>query len=205
MSFGINKCATIIIKPLNFVSFLGYEEPTFHLGMYSIPKASVYIYLGNPFSNGLSLMPIITYMNTRVRKSLFSFSSFLSNNKVPLTFKRSIIQLYIISKVLYFAPLLCSNKNNFKNVQSLINTALLWCIDSNSLNKENYLNIEKKKKCKNYIKRNSTVSVYALFLDLQVFPIAGFCVSFQIECFCKWRNSKCIIKDLINHIPSMPR
>ena len=41
--------------------------------------------------------------------------------------------------------------------------------------------------------------------DLQVFPIAGFCASFQIKCFRKWRNSKCIIKDLINHIPSISR
>ena len=47
MSFGINKC-TMAIKPLNFVSYPGYEEPTFHLGMYSIPKASVYIYLSIP-------------------------------------------------------------------------------------------------------------------------------------------------------------
>jgi len=37
MSFGINKCATIVIKPLNFVSYPDYEEPTFLLGMYSIP------------------------------------------------------------------------------------------------------------------------------------------------------------------------
>jgi len=120
MSFGINKCDTIVIKPLNFVSYPVYEEPTFYLGMYSI-----HIYLGISFSNDLSFEPIITYMNSKVKKSLFSFSSFLSNNKVPLTFKRSIIQLYIISKVLYFAPLLGSNKNNSKNVQSLINTALL--------------------------------------------------------------------------------
>jgi len=39
------------------------------------------------------------------------------------------------------------------------------------------------------------VSVYAISRDLQVFPMAGFCASFQIKCFCKWRNSKCIIKD----------
>jgi len=109
-----NKCATMVIKPLNFISYLGYEEPTFHLGMYSIFKESVYIYLGIPFSNDLSLEPIITYMNTKVRKSLFSFSSFLSNNKVPLTFKRPIIQSYIISKAQYFAPLLGSYQNNLK-------------------------------------------------------------------------------------------
>jgi len=89
--------------------------------MYSIPKESVYIYLGIPFSNDLSLEPINTYMNTKVRRSLFSFTSFLSNNRVSLTFKRSIIQSYIISKALYIASLLGSNKNNSKNVQSIFN------------------------------------------------------------------------------------
>jgi len=166
MSFGINKCTTMVIRPLNFVSYPGYEVPTFHLGTYSIPKEFVYIYLGILFNNDLSLEPFITYMNTKGRKSLFSFSSFLSNNKFPLTFKIFIIQSYIISKALYSAPILGSNKNNSKNVQSLINTVLLWCIDSDSWNKEDYLNIEKKKKCKNYIKRNSTVSIYALSRDL---------------------------------------
>jgi len=122
----------MIIKPLKFVLFPGYKEPTFPLSMYSVPKKSVYIYLDIPFSNDFSLEPFITYMNTKVRKFLLSFSSFfLSNNKIPLTFKRSIIQLYIISKTLYFAPLLGSNKNNFKNV---INNSLLWCIDSGSSN-----------------------------------------------------------------------
>ena len=41
MFIGINKCATIVIKQLNFVSYPYYEEPTFHLGMYSIPKESI--------------------------------------------------------------------------------------------------------------------------------------------------------------------
>jgi len=33
----------MVINHLNFVLYPGYEEPTFHLGMYSIPKESVYI------------------------------------------------------------------------------------------------------------------------------------------------------------------
>ena len=53
--------------------------------------------------NDLFLEPIITYMNTKIRKYLFSFFSFFIHNKVPLIFKRSIIQSYIISKALYFA------------------------------------------------------------------------------------------------------
>jgi len=76
MSFGIIKYATMIIKPLNFVSYPSYDEPTFHLGMYSIPKESMYIYLDIPFNNDLSLEPIITYMSTKVRKSLLSLASF---------------------------------------------------------------------------------------------------------------------------------
>jgi hypothetical protein len=46
------------IKFLNFVSYTGNGEPTFHHGMYSIPKESVYIYLDIPFSNDLSLEPL---------------------------------------------------------------------------------------------------------------------------------------------------
>jgi len=61
MSFGINKCATIVIKSLNFASYPGYEEPTFHLGMYSIPKGSVHIYLGIPsvMTFSLNLLSLI--------------------------------------------------------------------------------------------------------------------------------------------------
>jgi len=58
MSFGINKWVTMAIKFLNFVSYTGNGEPTFHHGMYSIPKESVYIYLDIPFSNDLSLEPL---------------------------------------------------------------------------------------------------------------------------------------------------
>jgi len=76
MSFDINKYDTMIIKPLKFVLFPGYKKPTFPLSMYSVPKESVYIFLGIPFSNDFFLKPFITYMNTKVRKTLFSFSSF---------------------------------------------------------------------------------------------------------------------------------
>jgi len=81
-------------------------------------------------------------------------------------------------KLLYFVTLLDSNKNNSKNVQSIINTALLWSIDSVSFNKKDYLNIEKmKKNAKSYTKRNSAVSIYALSRDFQMFPIVCFSTS----------------------------
>jgi len=79
--------------------------------------------------NDLFLEPIITYMNTKIRKYLFSFFSFFIHNKVPLIFKRSIIQSYIISKALYFALLLGSKNKKKKKIirmlQSSINIALL--------------------------------------------------------------------------------
>jgi len=88
---------------------------------------------------------------------------------------------------------------------------LLWCINSVSSNEEDYLNIEKKKKDVRVISKGSQRLVFMSYLvDLQAFPIAGFCASLQIKntffffffffFFCKWKNSKCIIKDLINHI-----
>ena len=62
---------------------------------------------------------------------------------------------------------------------------MLWCIDlSHKINNE----INKSKNvlsCRGYIKRNSTISTYALSRDLHIFPIAGFCTSMQVKCFCK--------------------
>jgi len=77
MTFGINKCATMVIKPLNFVQSRSYETPTFYLGMYSITKVSCYTYFGIPFSDDLSLQPVITNIQSKVRKSLFSFSNLI--------------------------------------------------------------------------------------------------------------------------------
>jgi len=56
----------MVNKPLNFVNYHGYEDPTFYLGMYSIPKESTYTYLGIPFSNDLSLKSIIAFMESKI-------------------------------------------------------------------------------------------------------------------------------------------
>jgi len=126
----------------------------------------------------LSLLSLI--LNIKVRKSLFSSSSFLFNHKVPLTFKRFIIQLYIISKALYFAPLLGSNKSNSKIVQSLINTSLLRCIDSDSSNKENYLNIDKKKKYIRVISKGTQRLVFMPYIVIfKYFQLMAFVLLFK--------------------------
>ena len=198
MSFGINKCATMVIKPIDFSRPPNYIDPTFYLGMYSIPKVTCYTYLGIPFDEDLSLKPILSTMYMKVQKSLFSFRSFLTNNSIPIGLKKIIIQSYIISKVAYYAPLLGSNKNRTARVQSLINTSLYWCINSYS----------SRSKCSNdsskvKYEKNPYISLYALSRDLKIAPLAGVCAAQQVKCFVKWRKSNCIIKDLIRSIPPM--
>ena len=100
--------------------------------MNSLPKVSCYTYLGIPFSEDLSLKPILSNMYIKVNKSLNSFKSFLTNNTIPIPFKKMILQSYIISKVLYYAPLLGSNQSRTSRVQSLLYKGMLWCIGSSS-------------------------------------------------------------------------
>ena len=198
MSFGINKCATIVVKPINFNKPPRYEDPTFYIGMYSIPKVTCYTYLGIPFDEDLSLKPILSNMYKKVNNSLYSLRNFLLNNSIPIGLKKIIIQSFVISKVLYYAPLLGSNKNRTSRVQSLLNTGMLWSI--NSLSRKN--NSSKDKKTVKY-ERNSYMSLYALSRDLKIPPLAGICAAQQIKCFIKWRKSNCIIKDLIRNIPKL--
>jgi len=79
MTFGIEKCATMVIKPMNFQSPPNYCDPIFYLGMSAILKVFSYIYLGIPFSDDLLLEHIISHMHFKVRKSLLSFTRFFSN------------------------------------------------------------------------------------------------------------------------------
>jgi len=49
-----------------------------------------------------------------------------TNSKIPIPFKKIIINSYVLSKVSYFAPLLGSNKARTNNTQKLINKGLRW-------------------------------------------------------------------------------
>jgi len=198
MSFGINKCATIVVKPVNFNKPPRYEDPTFYIGMHSIPKVTCYTYLGIAFDEDLSLKPILSNMYKKVNYSLYSLRNFLLNNSIPIGLRKIIIQSFIISKVLYYAPFLGSNKNRTSRIQFLLNTGMLWSI--NSLNRKN--NFSKDKKTVKY-ERNSYMSLYALSIDFKIPPLASICEAQQIKCFIKWRKSNCIIKDLIRNIPKL--
>jgi len=46
---GINKCATLVVKPINFVKRINYEDPSFFIGSNKLPKTDNYTYLGIPF------------------------------------------------------------------------------------------------------------------------------------------------------------
>jgi len=48
MSFGINKCVTMVIKRHNFVQSHSFEGLTFHLGKYSFPKIFMLYLSRNP-------------------------------------------------------------------------------------------------------------------------------------------------------------
>ena len=194
MSFGISKCATLVIKPLNFKKPKDYEEPTFYMGMSSLPKTSCYTYLGIPFSDDLSLKPILSNMYIKVNNALHLFKSFLLNRTIPIGFKVLVVKSFIISKALYYAPLLGSNKKRTSRIQSLLHKAILWTIGSYSKTENG------NSKCH---ARNPYLSIYALSRDLNIPPLAGICAAQQVKCFVKWRSSNCIIKDLVKDIPHM--
>ena len=129
-------------------------------------------------------------MYTKVNNSLNSFRNFLTNTSIPIGFKKKkIIQSYIISKPVYYSPLLGSNIDRTKRTQSLVHKAIHWSINSATNNK--------KKSGSPYL------STYALTRDFRIPPLSGICAAQQIKCFIKWRSSNCIIRDLVRNIPTM--
>ena len=40
MTFGISKCATLVVKPKNFIPSKHYENPTFKFGMNYLPSTN---------------------------------------------------------------------------------------------------------------------------------------------------------------------
>ena len=69
MTFGISKCATMVIKPKDFKYTPGYVDPIFYFSMTSIPKVSCYTYLGISFSEDIFLQPILSNMYNKVNRS----------------------------------------------------------------------------------------------------------------------------------------
>ncbi|KAG4096734.1 glycoside hydrolase superfamily [Neocallimastix lanati (nom. inval.)] len=93
----LKKCATMVIRP-DTPPFQNKRDPTIHLAGQPIPITKCYTY----------------------------YSKFLSNSKIPIPFKKIIINSYVLSKVSYFTPSLGSNKVRTNSTQKLINKGLRW-------------------------------------------------------------------------------
>ena len=119
MTFGINKCATMVIRPKNDPGTS--LDPIFKINNTPIPQTDCYTYLGIPFDNKLSLKPITSHLRNKIRKMLFATKGFLRNTSIPLYFKKQLFNSVIIGRVSYYAPLLGSNKMRSKSIQTLIN------------------------------------------------------------------------------------
>jgi len=65
---------------------------------------------------------------------------------------KKVLQSFVISKVIYYSPLLGSNKSRTARIQTLINTDLFWCIGS-FFSKNGKTNSEKQNKNKNKKKK----------------------------------------------------
>jgi len=180
MNFGINKCATMVIRP-DTPLFQNKRDPTFYLAGQPLPITDCYTYLGIPFDKTLSLKPVIKMLNNKVLKALYSVKNFLRNPRIPIPFKKIIINSYIISKVSYYAPLLGSNKTRTYKAQKLVNKALRWAAGIH--------------------KGKSFTSVYSISKDFNIPPLSAKCALAQVKCFDKWKNSNCIISSLVNNIP----
>ena len=183
MTFGINKCATLVVKPLHFTKPRNYQDPTFYLGIHPLPKTDQYTYLGIPFHESLQLTPIISKMNSKISHAVDSFFRFLTNRKVPIYFKTRILVSFVLSTILYYAPLLGSNKKNTSKAQGILNRGMFWSFG--------------------FYNKTSNTSIYNMSKELCIPPIASFCANAMIRCFNKWKNSSCIIADLVNNIPTL--
>jgi len=45
MTFGINNCDTLVVKPINFVKPINYEDPSFFIGSNKLPIVTNYLKL----------------------------------------------------------------------------------------------------------------------------------------------------------------
>ena len=113
-------------------------------------------------------------------KALFSIGNFLRNSRIPLPFKKLVLNAFVISKVSYFAPLLGSNKNKSKGAQNFVNMGLYWAAGVHNA--------------------KSFVSLYCISKDFNIPPLSAKCALIQTRCFNKWKYSNCIISYLVNNI-----
>ena len=92
MTFEINKCTTLIVKPINFVKSINYGKiPSFFIGNNKLTKTDNYTYLGIPFDESLSLKPIQSKLNSNLNVKLKLYFRFLINKSIPLPLKKYVL------------------------------------------------------------------------------------------------------------------
>jgi len=181
MTFGINKCATMVIRPKNSTDH--HTDPVFKINNVPIPQTDCYTHLGIPFDNKLSLKPIISLLRQKIRKAIFANKGFFKNSDISLFFKKILFNSALIGRISYYAPLLGSNKFRSKSIQNLINIVFYWIVGFN--------------------KTNSLISLYSISKEFNILPFSAKCAIVQVRCYNKWKDSLCIIGDLVNDIPKM--
>ena len=180
MTFGINKCTTLVVKPINFIKPINYEDPSFFIGSNKVPKTDNYTYLGIPFDESLSLKPIQSKLNSNLNVKLNLYFRFLINKSIPLPLKKYVLISFILSLVIYYARLFGSNKSRCSKAQKIINRGLYWSYGFKS--------------------RNSYVSLYDITRELR---IPSLCAILNYDALENGKNSSCIISHLTNNIPTM--
>ena len=86
--FGISKCATLVVKPINFVKPINYEDPSFFIGNNKLPINDNYTYLSIPFDESFSLKPIQSKLNSNLNVKFNSYFQFRINKSIPLPLKK---------------------------------------------------------------------------------------------------------------------
>ena len=72
---------------------------------------------GIPFDESLSLKPIQSKLNSNLNVKLNLYFRFLINKSVPLLLKKYVLISFILSLVIYYAPLFGSNKSRCSKAQ----------------------------------------------------------------------------------------
>jgi len=76
----------------------------------------------------LSLKPIQSKLNSNLNVKLNLYFRFLINKSVPLSLKKYVLISFILSLVIYYAPLFGSNKSRCSIAQKIINRGLYWSL-----------------------------------------------------------------------------
>ena len=118
-----------------------------------LPKTDNYTSLGILFDESLSLKPIQSKLNSNLNVKLNLYFQFLINKSIPLPLKKYVLISFILSLVIYYAPLFGSNKSRCSKAQKIINRGLYWSYGFKS--------------------RNSSVSLYNITRELRIPPLSA--------------------------------